>query len=91
MVTLAKLKGNTNLLIAIQVSEKINSREPIKIILKRVGLINPFRFKAKIARNIQGAHCSGLLRRFSTQKLDVLGARYDLMKKSEVPLLTSRA
>ncbi len=30
-----------------------------------------FRFKARIARN------SKLLRRFATQKLDILGARYE--------------
>jgi len=38
-----------------------------------------FRFKARIARNSQ------LLRRFATQKMDILGARYEFMNRSEVP------
>jgi hypothetical protein len=36
-------------------------------------------FKALFARN------SRLLRRFATQKLDILGARYEFMNKSAVP------
>jgi hypothetical protein len=38
-----------------------------------------FRFKARIARN------SWLLRRFATQKLDILDARYEFMNRPEVP------
>ncbi len=38
-----------------------------------------FRFKARIARNSQ------LLRRFATRKLDILGARYEFMNRSELP------
>jgi pyruvate, water dikinase len=39
-----------------------------------------FRFKARIARN------SWLLRRFATQELNILGARYEFMNRSEVSL-----
>ncbi len=38
-----------------------------------------FPFKTRIARN------SRLLRRFATQKLDILGARYEFMNRSAVP------
>jgi hypothetical protein len=38
-----------------------------------------FRFKALFARN------SWLLRRFATQKLDILGARYEFTNRSTVP------
>jgi hypothetical protein len=39
----------------------------------------PFGCKARIARN------SWLLRRFATQKLGILGARYEFMNRLEVP------
>jgi len=38
-----------------------------------------FRFNAQIARN------SWLYRRFATKRLDISGARYEFMKRSEVP------